>query len=189
MSNEVDRGRVLSRGRTARRLTRTLAVAIVALVSAPFRSSGADTCPAHLFVIERSKNANVVAYDANRNPNGEWDSREPVVAYWLLNGDKDKREELNRVEREHAYGVEATPGESTGTYSLVFKASRKRQQTVRMLNGCPIATTSIDGHEGILRKIFVKSKEGLSPSVEYVEVFGEDLATGAPLYEKFVPEK
>jgi hypothetical protein len=142
-----------------------------------------------LFVIARSKNANIVAYDANRNPNGEWDAHEPVVAYWLLNGEKDKREELNRVEREHAYGVEATPGEGAGTYSLVFKASRKRRQTVRMLNGCPVATTSIDGHEGILRKIFVKSKEGLSPSVEYVELFGEDLATGGPLYEKFVPEK
>jgi len=167
--------------------SRALILAMAGLVSAASGSPGAETCSEHLFVIERSKNSNIVAYDANRNSSGEWNSSEPVIAYWLLNGDKNKREELNRVERERAYGVEAKPGDSAGTYFLVFKATRKRRQTIRMLNGCPVATGSIKGHDAILRKIFVKSKEGLRPSVEYVEIFGEDLATGRPLYEKFVP--
>jgi ATP-dependent Zn protease len=29
-----------------------------------------DPCPAHLFIIERNKNANIVVYDANRGPAG-----------------------------------------------------------------------------------------------------------------------
>jgi hypothetical protein len=148
------------------------------------------TCPAHLFVIERSKNSNIVAYDAKRGPSGEWDSSEPVEAYWLLNGDKDKREELTAIERDRAYGVETTPGDAPGTYSMVFKAQRKRRFTVSMLNGCPVVTTQVHGHDAIVRKLYVKSKETLvMPKVNYIEFFGEDAATRKQLEEKFKPGK
>ena len=95
-----------------------------------------------------------------------------------------------RPERERAYGVEAVPGDSPGVDTVVFKAQPKRRLTIRMLNGCPVATTPIGGRDGILRRVFVQSKEGsMLPKVAYVEIFGEDAATGAPLYEKFVPGK
>ena len=52
-------------------------MAILAIVLAALGHAGASAggpCPAHLFVIERSKNANIVAYDANsgagRRPRG-----------------------------------------------------------------------------------------------------------------------
>ena len=158
------------------------------LVPSVFGSDGA--CSPHLFVIERSKNANLVAYDAHRGPGGDWDNAEPVVAYWLLDGDKNRREELTAIERDRAYGVETTPRDPAGTYSMVFKAQPKRQFTIRMLNGCPVVTVSIHGHEAILRKLFIKSKETLVlPKVEYVEFFGEDAQTGAALREKFKPKK
>ena len=165
----------------------------MALVLAALGEAGAsagEPCPAHLFVIERSKNANIVAYDANRGPAGDFVASEPVLAYWLLNGEKGKREELNMVERQRAYGFDVTPGDTPGTYAMAFKAGRKRRFTVRMLNGCPVVTTPIGGQDGILRRMFVQSKEGsMRPSVEYIELFGEDAAAGAPLYEKFVPGK
>ena len=162
---------------------------MVALAPAgPAWAGGA--CPPHLFVIERSKNANVVAYDANRGPTGDIDGSEPVVIYWLLNGQADKREDLNRVERDRAYGLDAKPGDSPGTYSLVFKADGKRRLVVRTLNGCTVATTAIAGRDGILRKLFVQSKEdSVVPKVEFVELFGESVDTGEPLHEKFVPGK
>jgi hypothetical protein len=148
-----------------------------------------DSCPPHLFVIERSKNANIVVYDANRGAGGDFAASEPVVAYWLLNGEKGKREELNVVERKQAYGFDITPGEP-GTFTLSIKASRERLLTIGMLNGCPAATGRIGGQNGILRRMFVQSKEdSLRPKVEYVELFGEDATTGGPLYEKFVPGK
>jgi len=94
------------------------------------------------------------------------------------------------MQRERAYGVEAVPGHSPGIYTVVFKARRKRHLKVHMLNGCPVATTRIGGHDAILRRLFVQAKEGsVLPKVVYVEFFGEDAATGAPLYEKFVPGK
>jgi hypothetical protein len=164
-----------------------LAFALSALCESA--GSGGDSCPAHLFVIERSKNANIVVYDAKRGAGGDFVASEPVVAYWLLNGEKGKREELNVVERKEAYGFDVTPGEP-GTFAMAFKASRARRLTIRMLNGCPVATGPIGGQNGILRRMFVQSKEdSLRPKVQYVELFGEDAASGGPLYEKFVPGK
>jgi hypothetical protein len=149
-----------------------------------------DTCPAHLFVLGRSKNANIVVYDASRGPAGDLAASAPVVAYWLLNGDKTKREELNRVERERAYGFDVSPGDTSGTYAMTLKASRTRRLTVRIQSGCPVVITPIGGRDGILRKMFVQAKDdSLRPKVEFVELFGEDLSTGEPLYEKFVPGK
>ena len=165
-------------------------LAAVSAVPSAFGSAADAACSDHLFVIERSKNKNIVAYDAKRGPLRDWDNSEPVVAYWLLNGDKDKREELTAIERDRAYGVEVTPGETPGTYTMVFKAQRKRQFTVQMLNGCPAVTVSLHGRTAILRKLYVKSKETLVlPKVDYVEFFGQDADTGKKLEEKFKPGK
>jgi len=147
-------------------------------------------CPEHLFVIERSKNANIVVYDANRGPTGDFAASQPVVAYWLLAGEKGKREELNAVERERAYGFDIAPGETPGTFTMAMRADPKRRLTVRMLNDCPVVTGPIGGHDGILHKLFVQSKEGLfPPKVEHVAFYGQDVATDEPLYEKFIPRK
>jgi hypothetical protein len=163
-------------------------LAILAFASIGMEWAGGQTCPDRLFIVARSKNANIVAYDANRGPGGELVSSEPVVAYWLLDGDPGRREELTRFQRERAYGVEGKPGHDSGTYTVVFKAARKRHLTVRLVDGCLVATTRIGGHTGILRRLFVKSKEGMGlPKVEYVEFFGEDPESKKPLYEKIVP--
>ncbi len=162
-------------------------MALMSLLALVLVASG-EPCPNHLFVIERSKNANIVVYDANRGPSGDFEAASPVAAYWLLNGENDKREELTKLERDRAYGVDVTPGDTPGTYVMAFKAARKRRLAVRMLNECPVTIAPIGGHDGILRKLFVQSKEGsFPPGVEYLELFGEDVATGEPLYEKFVP--
>jgi Domain of unknown function (DUF4833) len=173
--------------------TRGLISLIVAFASAAFSATtglGADPCPQHLFVIERSKNANIVAYDANIGPAGELKPSEPVVAYWLMNANKGQREELNALERNHAYGFDVAPSDTPGTYVMAFKASREHRLIVRMHNGCPVAIAPIGGHDGILRRIFVQSKtDSLQQKVEYVELFGEDVAAGGHLYEKFIPGK
>ena len=147
-------------------------------------------CPDHLFVITRSKNANIVVYDANRGPSGDFARSKPVVAYWLLNGEKGKREELNIVQWESAYGFDVEPGTAPGTFAVTFKVDRDRRLTVRTLNHCPVLTGRINGRDAVLHKMYVKSNETVTPpKVEYTELFGKDIATGRSLYEKFVPEK
>ena len=51
--------------------------AVLALLAAP---AAAQTKTSPLFIIERSKNANVVHYDARLTADGELDPNEPVIA-------------------------------------------------------------------------------------------------------------
>ncbi len=148
----------------------------------------AAMCPEHLFTLARSKNANVVVYDAKLDASGELDPSGPVQAYWALNADKGQREELSRIERERAYGVDVVPGPEPKTFVLTFKAQKKRQFRVRMRDGCAAVLTKIHGQEAVLSRIFVKSKEGgVTPKVESVALSGTDVATGAPVEEEFTP--
>jgi Domain of unknown function (DUF4833) len=166
------------------------ALALLLVVLGEASAEVEHPCPEHLFVIERSKNANIVVYDANRGSAGDLTTSEPVVAYWLLAGEKGKREQLNAVERERAYGFDIAPGDTPGTFSMAVRADPKRRLTLRVLNDCPVVTAPIGGRDGILQKLFVQSKEGLFlPKVEYVAFFGQDVATDEPLYEKFIPRK
>ena len=147
-------------------------------------------CPAHLFVVARNKNANIVAYDANRTPEGGLAADKAVVAYWLLDGDPARREELNTIEWNRAYGFDVKKGAEPDTRTLLFKAGKKRPLAIRIVDGCAQAVGKISGQPAILRKIFIQAKEGgLRPSVETVEFFGEDPSTGQAVNEKFAPGK
>src|ERR1035437_1974022 len=50
-----------------------------------------------LFVIEWSKNANVVQYDARLTADGVLDPKEPVEVYWILLAEDGRREKLSSV--------------------------------------------------------------------------------------------
>jgi hypothetical protein len=95
---------------------------------------------------------------------------------------------LNGVEWNRAYGFTTARGDGPDTYFLTFRGG-KRRMTVRVRDGCPEAVGEIGGRTGVLRRIFVQSKEGLMPSVVYIELFGEDLENGQPLHERFHPKK
>jgi hypothetical protein len=141
-----------------------------------------------MFVIERSTNANIVVYDANRGTDGQLVAAEPVIVYWLMKAQQGQREELNLVERKEAYGIEIKPAAASGTYDMALKADSKKAMTVAVQKGCGVVLTKIGGTQGILRRLFVQSKEELiRPKVEYIEFFGEDPATGKALTEKYVP--
>jgi len=146
-------------------------------------------CRDHLFTIERSKNANLVVYDARRTESGELDPKEPVVVYWLMNAEKGQREELNRIERQRAYGFEVAAGPEPGTFLLSLKSGKKHPFTVAMRDGCPVILDKIDGHPAILERIYVKAKgEGIHPKVESIQFFGRDASDGSPRTETTVPK-
>lgn len=156
------------------------------LLALALLAADAPPCPAELFRIERSKNANVVLYEAKPGPDGELDEAQPVTASWLLLADKGQREPLSFFERAMAYGFDVQRAERG--FALKLKALAQRTIIVRRHGACAAALSTIDGKEGVLRRIFVQADDsGLVPHVQYVEVFGVDAVTGAALYEKLVP--
>jgi hypothetical protein len=79
-----------------------------------------------LFIIQRSINKNEVHYDARLDAEGRLDPSGPVEVYWLMLAEDGRREDLNWVERDEAYGfaIEAIPGDQS--YRMTLKAEKNR---------------------------------------------------------------
>ena len=142
----------------------------------------------HLFKIERSKNANIVQYDAQLGPDGKLQKKEPVVAYWIRLAEQGQVEKLSWVQRVFAYGFKAKLDRDRETAALDMSADFGRPIIVIREGDQYRATAPIDGSQSYLEKIFIQAHgKGISVTVEYIELFGEDMKTGESRYQKFVP--
>ena len=151
-----------------------------------------DSAPAQkktqpLFIIERSKNANVVHYDAQLSADGNLDSNEPVIAYWVLLAEDGRREELNWIEKKKAYGFHIKPDPSVNGYKMTVVAISQGQITVRKDGDTVRAELVIDGRPAVLEKIYINASDGLlGPKVHYIELYGKDLRTGEKRFQKIM---
>ncbi|MEW5741734.1 MAG: DUF4833 domain-containing protein [Myxococcota bacterium] len=160
----------------------TLSLVLAVLAADP------PACPAELFRIERSKNANVVLYETKQAGKGELDAKEPVTATWLMLADKGQREPLTFLERRLAYGFDVAA--SKEGIEVLLKALATRRILVRKSGACHAAVATIDGRDAVLRRIYVRSDESaLMPEVLSIELFGADERTGEARYEKLLPAK
>ena len=163
---------------------------VTSLVLAAVLSADPGACPRELFRIERSKNANVVLFEANPGKEAALNPDEPVVASWQLLATTGQRESLSFFERLFAYGFETRLAPSGDSCSLTLKALKDRTIRVTNRGDCLSAFAVIGGAEALLQKIFVQADErGPAPSVQYIELFGLDLATGEARYEKVLHRK
>ena len=142
----------------------------------------------HLFTIQRSKNANIVQYDAQLTPDGKLDPKEPVIAYWVMLAEDGRKQKLMWIEREMAYGFKAKYDADGDFVIMDMVADIRRTVKVRERGGVFRAETVIGGQPAFVEKIYVKSSEGgILPTVDYVELSGRDVETGNGCYEKVIP--
>jgi hypothetical protein len=159
---------------------------------APAAESGKGSPPAAaqkktqpLFIIERSKNANVVHYDAQLTGGGEIDLNEPVIAYWIMLATDGHREELNWIEKKKAYGFSVKPEASVKGYKMTIVAVPDHPITIRKVGDAVRAELVIEGRPSIFEKMYINATDRLiGPKVHYVELYGKDLKTGEKRYEK-----
>ena len=161
--------------------------AVLALLAAPAAAAQVKTQP--LFIIERSKNANVVHYDARLTADGKLDPKEPVIAYWVLLAEDGRREELSWIEKKKAYGFGIKPDPSVNGYKMTLVAAPEQQITVKKEKDGVRAEAVIDGRPAVLEKMYINASDRLTgPKVHYIEVYGKDLQTGEKRREKMVPK-
>jgi hypothetical protein len=140
-----------------------------------------------LFIIERSKNANVVHYDARLSADGSIDPNEPVIAYWIMLAKDGRREDLNWIEKKKAYGFQIKPDPSVNGYKMTVAAVPHGQITVRKEGNTVRAELVIDGQPAVMEKIYINATDGLfGPKVHYIELYGKDIKTGEKRYQKIV---
>jgi Domain of unknown function (DUF4833) len=141
-----------------------------------------------LFIIERSKNANVVRYDIRLTPEGTPDPETPIIAYWLRMAEDGRKRPLKWIEKELAYGFEARYDSQQDVIFIEMVADAQRSIRVYRHEGLYRAETLIGGRPAFICKIYVKSTEsGLMPRVDYIDFYGMDVKSGEPRYERYVP--
>jgi hypothetical protein len=160
--------------------------ALLALLAAP---AVAQIRTSPLFIIERSKNANVIHYDARLTADGKPDPKEPVIAYWVMFAEDGRREKLSWIEKKMAYGFTIKPDPSVNGYKMTLVAVPERPITVKQEKDAVRAEVVIDGRPAFLEKIVISVSDGLTgPKIQHVEVSGKDLQTGENLREKMMPK-
>lgn len=141
-----------------------------------------------LFVIGRNKNANVIHYEANFTPEGVLNTKEPVIAYWVLHAEDGRRKKLNWLEKKKAYGIKIKPDASRDGYTLTLAAAPWMPLAVKKVGDAVRVEVQINDRTAILKKMFIQAREKLlGPKVEYIELFGKDLLTGNACSEKILP--
>jgi hypothetical protein len=147
----------------------------------------AETHP--LFIIERSKNANVVHYDAQLTADGNLYPEEPVIAYYVMLAEDGRRKELNWTEKKMAYGFDIRPDPAVGGYKMTMVAAPQGPITVKKEGNAVRAELIIDGHPAVVEKMYINASDGLPwPKVHYIELYGIDMQTGENRFEKIMPK-
>lgn len=146
--------------------------------------------PMQLFYLQRTANTNTIICELNTNAKGQPIPEKPVNVYWIVYTEGGAKKELNYIQRNFAYGIDAKAAEN-GTYKLHFVSYKKR---VFDLKWYPAANkyqvfANINNREAILQRIFVKVEGGSFwvPNIVYVEFRGIDPVTGKEVFERFKP--
>lgn len=139
----------------------------------------------NLFIIERSKNANVVVYDLRLNDRGEPAGKDTIDAYWMRYAGTGERRELKWYERSWAYGTKIKgPVEADG-FDMVVRAYDDRLIQVRKIDGEYRPLMKIKDELSVLDKIYVASDEsGALPKVLYIKLYGHNRHNGQPVVEE-----
>lgn len=142
----------------------------------------------HLFYIQRSNDINTVMYEANILPDKRIDTNLPMNVYWIRYAERGQKEKLSALQWRLAYGYKQLKKSGNGQpIELMLNAFRERSLYVIYSGGKHMAVTQINSHKAALKKIFVQlaSTDGFIPKVQYIELFGVDMA--AP--DKIVSER
>ena len=142
----------------------------------------------NLFVIERSKNANVVNYDAVLTDEGKINENKPIDAYWLLYAYKNgEREELSTFDKK-AYGFKVKYNEEKKYFDFVLKAVKEKPMILNLYNGVAKVVIKINNVDCFLEKVYIDSVDGALgiPKVNYYELFGRETETGGIQQQKII---
>lgn len=159
---------------------------IIMLCLLPLPGIAQDPVVHPLFKIDRSKNANIIQYDAHAGNDGKLLKKKPVVGYWIRLAEQGQVKKLTWIQRTFVYGfkIKLSKDRESAEMDMVVDLG----PTISIIHDGDNyrATMPINGSTAYLDRVYVKStKSALGiKSVEYIELFGKDFDTGEDLYEK-----
>jgi hypothetical protein len=144
--------------------------------------------PNQLFYVQRSPNANTVVYAAKLDGQGNFDSGQPVEAFWRKFNIDGSKQPLNFMERMMAYGVKLNARKKGESVTFSIAALPQRKLTLALdAQHRPQATMTIGSRVVKLAYVYLHVVEGgLLPEVPELDIFGTDLASGKAVHEHLI---
>lgn len=139
--------------------------------------------PQRVFHIARSINRNLVCYDVNL-VDGKLDTDKPLNIYWVNREERmGEKNGLNFFQRKMAYGYKVVAeGKESSTVTLT--AYSGKQFTIRKREGHYVCEAVIGGKKAVLKYMYVKLSDRNPMKVDYVELYGETLASKEKVVER-----
>lgn len=139
-----------------------------------------------LFYIQRNQNYNTVVYEINRTGCGEINVNDPMRVYWIMYNDHKEECELNYIQTKLAYGYKSNVINNE-LIEFAF-VSYDKKFFIEKANEDYRVMTKINEVYSILENVYVYAEEfGVFPDVKFIELFGTDVESGLPVYERFIP--
>lgn len=143
-----------------------------------------------LFYIQKSFNKNTVVYTLNVDKDGKINTTEPIKVFWRRYQEDGRIRELTQVEKTFGFGVKAKPVKTKPNTFIFSIVALKDKQFVVTQNehGKPYVITAINNKTSLIERVYIKAEHTkLLPKVFYLELFGTDVKTKRPAYQKIIP--
>lgn len=143
-----------------------------------------------LFYIQKSFNQNTIVYALNIDKDGKINANNPINVFWRRYQEDGRIRELTQLEKTFGFGVKAKPVKTKpNTYIFSIVALKEKQFIVTQTEqGKPYVITSINNKNALIERVYIKAEHTkLLPKVFYLEVFGTDIKTRKPTYQKIIP--
>lgn len=139
-----------------------------------------------LFYIQRNLNKNTVVYALNKKSDGLIDEHYPMRVFWIKYTDGGNQEELNYIQTK-AFGY-SSEKITNSTFEFKMDSYHKlRFFIAHTPENQHHIVTRINGQDAKLNNIYVYANEfGLFPKVEYIELYGLELNSNFPVYQKIL---
>ncbi len=148
---------------------------------------GAAQTVREIFHIARSKNGNVVRYDARITKDGQLDPKAPVNAYFRH--PDGGTHPIKPLEFKFFYGYKVTLDKSGTFWHFTIVAAKNRPMKLYLVDGKPRAEGKIAGVRALVTKFFVQfKKDTVIPGVEWVDLHGTEVGSGRAVHERVVPK-
>lgn len=144
--------------------------------------------PIRLFFIERSKNPNVVCYDAMLDSKDQINKENPIICYWISLAEKGRKiEDLSSADKK-TYGFKTKYNENDNTFDLILNFIEDKPITILMVDGKPKVKMLINNVEAYLYKVYIQSTENWFgvPSESFYTLHGLSVNGNEPIEEKII---
>jgi hypothetical protein len=133
-----------------------------------------------LFVINRSKDADVIHYAVNLDASGKIDQQNPISVYWVKHSEGGKQAPLTWIQKKYAYGIGIS---KTDADEISFHFVSKTEQQFKLRNdnaGRYYAFTKLGDTSIRADSLHILFDGGifLQPGIAAIHIFGQDIESG-----------